>query len=57
MASTAVVGSFIAGDSAFARGVVRIDFADQEGLVAPARERFADQFLGLALAVHLRRID
>src|SRR5262249_34528607 len=45
------------GGDAAARGVVRIDFADDEGLVAAAGEGLADQLLDGALAVHLGRID
>jgi hypothetical protein len=42
---------------AAARGVLRIDFADQEDLVAQARERVTQQSLGRAVAVHLGGVD
>ena len=45
------------GDGAFARGVVRIDLADEIDLVAQAPHGLADDLLGDALAVHLGRID
>ena len=38
-------------------GVVRIDLADQEHLVAPPGDRLADHLLGAALAVHLGGVD
>ena len=44
-------------NGALARGVVRIDLAHQEDLVAPAGHGLRQHFLGSALAVHLGRID
>lgn len=38
-------------------GVVRIDLADDEQLVAPAADRFGNRLLRTALAIHLRRVD
>src|SRR5688572_20781975 len=40
-----------------ANGIVRIDLAYQECAVAPAGNRFGDQFFGCAIAVHLGGID
>jgi hypothetical protein len=45
------------GAHARARGVVRIDLADQVHVVAAAGDGFADHFLGAALAIHLGRVD
>jgi hypothetical protein len=42
---------------AAAVGIVGIDFADQEHLVAAAGDRLAHHFLGAALAVHLGGVD
>ena len=36
---------------------MRIDLADQEDVVAPSRDRFADHRLGAAFAVHLGGVD
>ena len=44
-------------DHALAAGVVRIDLADQEHALPEVPERFADELLGPALAVHLGGID
>ena len=38
-------------------GVLRIDLADQEDLVAAALDRLADHFLGAAVAIHFGRVD
>lgn len=38
-------------------GVVRVDLAHQEHLVAPAADGFADDFLGAPLAIHLGGVD
>src|SRR4029077_11067632 len=45
------------GDRTPARRIVGIDFADQERLVTSALNRFADQFLSPALAIHLSSIN
>ncbi len=45
------------GDRAAARGVLRIDLADQVHVVAASGDRFADHLLRAALPVHLRRVD
>jgi hypothetical protein len=39
------------------RDAVRVDLGDDEDLVAPALDRFADQRLGAAVAVHLGGVD
>ena len=44
-------------DGAFARSVVGVDLADEIDLVAQAPHGLADDLLGLALAVHLGRVD
>jgi hypothetical protein len=44
-------------DHAAARGVVGIDLGDDEDAVVAALERFADDLLGTALAVHLGGVD
>ena len=36
---------------------MRIDLADDEDVGPPAGDDFSDQFLGAALAVHLRGVD
>ena len=43
--------------NAFARGVVRINFAHQENLVPAPGQGFRQHFLGTTLAVHLSRVD
>src|SRR6185437_6637511 len=45
------------GHRAAAGGIVRVDLADQEDLVAAAGDDLADHFLGAALAIHLGGID
>ena len=45
------------GDGACARGVVRIDLADEEDLIAPARHGVGHDLLRPALAIHLGGID
>ncbi|MOA17268.1 hypothetical protein D3C78_1375200 [compost metagenome] len=40
-----------------AAGVVRVDLADQEDLVAQAVDGIAHHILGAAFAVHFRRVD
>ena len=45
------------GDRTPARRIVGIDFGDQERLVTSALNRFADQFLSPALAIHLSSIN
>ena len=40
-----------------ARGIVRIDLADEKHLVAPTLDRLADQCLAAPLAVHFRGIN
>ncbi len=42
---------------ALARGVVRIDLADKENLVAPAGQRLRQHLLGTALAIHLGGVN
>ena len=39
------------------RGIVRQHLADDEDFVAPARDRFGDDFLGAAVAIHLGGVD
>ena len=53
----ALEAALAGGDRAGARGIVRIDLADDEGLVAPAGDRLADDLLGAAVAVHLGGVD
>jgi hypothetical protein len=40
-----------------ARGIVRVDLRHDEQFVAAARDRFGDDFLRTAFAVHLGRVD
>jgi len=48
----------LAGDDGAApRGIVRQHLADQEHRVAAPLDRLADQLLGAAVRIHLRRID
>src|SRR5262249_54442085 len=53
----ALQAALAGGDRAGARGVVRIDLADDEQAFAPAADCLGDRLLGAALAVHLRRVD
>src|SRR5262249_36765451 len=38
-------------------GILRIDLADDKDLIAPPLDGFGHDFLGTALAIHLRRVD
>ena len=45
------------GDSARARGIVRIDLADNERSRPLAGQRLADDFLGAAVTIHFGSVD
>jgi len=49
--------AFASQDGFLAGRVVRVNLADQKNLIAPARDCFANEFLGSAFSIHLRGID
>ena len=53
----AAEGALAARDRPCRRGMLRENLGQQKNFVAPPGDRLANQFLGCALAVHLRCID